>query len=47
MSSSNICNATIEEYYNERDYFEEDWVGLDDDYDHLVQQNKSFSRNSM
>ena len=37
-----ICDITCEEYYNERDYFDEDWVGWDDDYDHHVQQNKSF-----
>ena len=42
MLDDYICNITCEEYYNERDYFDEDWVGWDDDYDHHVQQNKSF-----
>ena len=41
MLDDYICRVTCEEYYNERDYFDEDWVGWDDDYDYHVQQNKS------
>lgn len=29
-----VCGPTCEEYYDE------DWAGWDDDYDHLVQRNR-------
>ena len=35
MNDDFVCNITCEEYYDE------DWVGWDDDYDHLVQKNFS------